>query len=198
MFKKLLATEFAPYCTLSEVQLDQLENHYSSLLRWNERLNLTRILGLTESVQFHYCESLFLARSLPQGSHRIVDVGSGGGFPGIPTAILRPECEITLVESHQRKSVFLREACRELKNVRVVSKRAEDVDDVFDWLISRAVAPAQVLRLNLADSFAILIGEEDAFKLSGESERIPWGSRRVLFHVEHDIQSHGEVPRGTC
>jgi 16S rRNA (guanine(527)-N(7))-methyltransferase RsmG len=195
MFKKLLATEFAPYCTLSEVQLDQLESHYSSMTRWNERLNLTRIRDLTESVQFHYCESLFLARFLPPGSHRIVDVGSGGGFPGIPTAILRPECEITLVESHLRKSVFLREASRELKNIRVVPKRAEDVNDVFDWLISRAVAPSDILQLKLSGSFALLIGEEDASKLSGEIEPIPWGNRRVLFHVKH---GQHEVPRGTC
>src|SRR5580658_1658888 len=178
MFKELLATEVAPYSTLSKLQLDQLESHYSSLLRWNERLNLTRIRDLTESVQFHYCESLFLARFIPPGSHRIVDVGSGGGFPGIPTAILRPECEITLVESHQRKSVFLREASRQLTNVKVIPKRAEDVDEAFDWLISRAVAPSDILRLSLARSFALLIGKEDASKLVGTSKAIPWGSDR--------------------
>jgi 16S rRNA G527 N7-methylase RsmG len=184
MFKKLLAAEFAPYGALTEAQLDQLESHQSSLARWNKRLNLTRIVGLADAVQFHYCESLFLARFLPPGAHRIVDVGSGGGFPGIPTAILRPECAITLVESHQRKSVFLREASRQLTNVKVIPKRAEDVDEAFDWLISRAVAPSDILRLGLARSFALLIGKEDASKLDGTSKAIPWGSDRVLFHVE--------------
>src|SRR5580692_5501850 len=100
MFRDLLAAEFQPYASLTDVQLDQLESHYSSLIRWNKRLNLTRITSLVESVQFHYCESLFLARFLPAGSHRIVDIGSGGGFPGIPVAILRPEYEVALVESH--------------------------------------------------------------------------------------------------
>jgi 16S rRNA (guanine527-N7)-methyltransferase len=197
MFKKLLAAEFAPYCSLTSRQLDQLESHYVSLTRWNERLNLTRIVDLSESVQFHYCESLFLARFLPPGAHRIVDVGSGAGFPGIPTAILRPECEVTLVESHQRKSVFLREATRELPNVRVIPKRAEDVDESFDWLISRAVTPSDVLRLRLAVSVALLIGEEDASKLNGTSEAVPWGKRRVLFHVKHGDSKEREVPRGT-
>jgi 16S rRNA (guanine(527)-N(7))-methyltransferase RsmG len=184
MFKKLLAAEFAPYGALSELQLDLLEGHYTSLARWNERLNLTRILGVADAVQFHYCESLFLARFLPPGSHRIVDVGSGGGFPGIPAAILRPECEITLVESHQRKSVFLCEASRQLSNVTVIPKRAEDLEGPFDWVISRAVKPSEVLQLPLAKSFALLIGEDDASKLNGLTESIPWGSRRVLFHVE--------------
>jgi|ERR1700722_13132699 16S rRNA (guanine(527)-N(7))-methyltransferase RsmG len=191
MFKKLLAAEFGPYGSLSEVQLDQLESHYSSLAHWNERLNLTRIVDLADAVQFHYCESLFLARFLPAGTQQIVDVGSGGGFPGIPTAILRPECEVTLVESHQRKSVFLREASRHLHNVKVVSKRAEDVDGTFDWVISRAVAPSDILRLRLAKSFALLIGQEDASKLSGQSQSIPWGNQRVLFHVEPRTQSLG-------
>jgi len=193
MFRDLLAAEFAPYGALSDLQLDQLEGHYNALSRWNERLNLTRIVDLPETVQFHYCESLFLGRFLPPGVHRIVDVGSGAGFPGIPVAILRPECEVHLVESHQRKSVFLREATRQLQNVRVIPKRAEEVEESFDWVISRAVTPFDVLQLRLASSFALLIGEGDAVKLNGTTEPIPWGNRRVLFHVE----PNAEVPRGT-
>jgi 16S rRNA (guanine527-N7)-methyltransferase len=184
MFREFLVAEFGPYSPLSEFQLDQLENHYSALTRWNERLNLTRIRDLSESVKFHYCESLFLARFLPAGPHRIVDIGSGGGFPGIPVAIFRPDCDVTLVESHQRKAVFLREAARELTNVRVISKRAEDVQERFDWLISRAVAPMDVLRLKIASNVVLLIGEEDAVKLTGESTPIPWGNHRILFHVK--------------
>ena len=189
MFRDLLAAEFEPYSSLTCLQLDQLESHYSSLIRWNERLNLTRITSLVESVQFHYCESLFLARFLPPGENRIVDVGSGGGFPGIPVAILRPDCEVTLVESHQRKSVFLREVSRQLPNIRIEAKRAEAIEEGFDWVISRAVAPSEVLRLNFASCFALLLGAEDAAKLSGQSVPIPWGNRRVLFHVERDTVS---------
>ena len=184
MFKALLAAEFAPYGALSEVQLEQLEGHYNSLTRWNDRLNLTRIRDLEESVRFHYCESLFCARFLPPGAHRIADIGSGAGFPGIPIAILRPECEVTLVESHQRKAVFLREAARELKNVRVISRRADDLQDIFDWVVSRAVAPEEVLRLKLSPRTALLIGAGDAAKLTGQMEPLPWGKERVLFHVE--------------
>jgi len=180
----MLAAEFSAYGTLSEIQLSQLAGHFTALTRWNERLNLTRIRDLADSVRFHYCESLFLARSLPQGPQRIVDVGSGGGFPGIPAAIFRPDCEVTLVESHQRKAVFLREVSRDLRNVKVVSKRAEEVNDQFDWLISRAVAPGDVLQLRIAGNVVLLIGDQDADKLNGERISVPWGERRVLFHVK--------------
>lgn len=189
MFKELLAAEFLPYGELTAEQLNQLEAHFISLGRWNERLNLTRIVSVTESIRFHYCESLFLARSLPPRPLRIIDVGSGAGFPGIPIAIFRPDCEVTLVESHQRKSVFLREVSRELTNVKVVAKRAEDLTGEFDWLVSRAVAPSDILRLNLAVSASLLIGREDASKLSGDFEPISWGNQRVLFHVKRPTQS---------
>jgi 16S rRNA (guanine(527)-N(7))-methyltransferase RsmG len=199
MFKELLAAEFAPYTALSGEQLNQLESHYNSLTRWNERLNLTRIQDLSDSVRFHYCESLFLALFLPPGPLRIVDVGSGAGFPGIPVAVLRPECEITLVESHQRKAVFLREATRELENIRVMAKRAEDICGEFEWLISRAVAPSAVLALNISRDVALLICEEDAAHLSGTAKVIPWGNQRLLFHVKRpDDKFHVEPTRSTC
>jgi 16S rRNA (guanine(527)-N(7))-methyltransferase RsmG len=190
MFRQLLSAEFQAYARLSDSQLEKLAAHYETLTRWNERLNLTRIRDLTDSIRFHYCESLFMARSLPPGAHRIVDIGSGGGFPGIPVAIFRPDCEVTLVESHQRKAVFLREAARGLPNVRVISGRAEEVQERFDWLISRAVAPADILQLSLAENAALLIGEEDASKLLGDFVPLPWGSNRVLFHVERKVSGN--------
>lgn len=187
MFKKLLAAEFAPFGVLSDSQLNQLEAHYNSLSRWNARLNLTRIRDLEDSIKFHYCESLFLARFLPPGSHRIADIGSGGGFPGIPIAIFRADCTVTLVESHQRKAVFLRECSRDLNNVRVFPNRAEDTTDAFDWVVSRAVAPSEILKLNLSHNVALLIGEGDAAQLNGLAEPIPWGKQRVLFHVKRQM-----------
>jgi len=75
--------------------------------------------------------------------------GLGAGFPGIPLAIFRPELQVTLIESHQRKAVFLREAARGLSNVLVIAERAESVNESFDWVVSRAVAVEEVLRLHL-------------------------------------------------
>lgn len=174
-FRSLLASEFSPYGALTAHQLDELEQHYQLLLRWNQKLNLTRITGVLDSVGYHYCESLYLGQSLPKISLRIVDIGSGAGFPGIPVAILRPDCQVDLVESHQRKAVFLREAARNLPNVGVLPKRGEEIAGVYDWMISRAVRPEDVLKLNLAPNISIL---------GTEGERLPWGDTRALFHVK--------------
>lgn len=187
MFQELLEAELAPYGTLSKDQLEALEEHYNLLSGWNKKLNLTRITRLEDVVRLHYCESLFLARALPAIPLRIVDVGSGAGFPGVPVAVYRPDCTVDLVESHQRKAVFLTEACRHLQNVRVLARRAESCDKEYDWLISRAVRPEQVVSLGLASNVALLMGAEDALGLEAAREEIPWGKNRVLamFHVKH-------------
>jgi 16S rRNA (guanine527-N7)-methyltransferase len=185
MFRELLAREFAPYGSLTPEQLDVLEAHYNLLVQWNVRLNLTRIDSVEEAVRLHYCESLFVGTRLPAGPLRLIDVGSGAGFPGIPIAILRPECTVTLVESHQRKGVFLRETSRNLKNISVVTDRAENLQAGFDWLVSRAVSPDEVLKLKLASNLALLVGSE-AVPGFDTRELIPWGAGRFLtFHVKH-------------
>jgi 16S rRNA (guanine527-N7)-methyltransferase len=176
-FKSVLAAEFAPFGILSDSQLNLLQMHYDLVLRWNRRINLTRITSLVESVQFHYCESLYLARFLPKSPLKIVDVGSGAGFPGIPVAVYRPECSIDLVESHQRKAVFLTEVVRrlELPNVRVLATRAEDLAGHYDWMVSRAVSAEQILKLKLAPNAAVL---------GNVGDRLPWGEARALFHLK--------------
>ena len=183
-FKTLLAWEFAPFGSLTKYQLDLLERHYQLLCRWNKSINLTTILDIRKVVQFHYCECLFLAQRLPTGELRIADVGSGAGFPGIPVAILRPDCAVDLIESHQRKAAFLREASQQLPNVSVISKRAEDCSGAYDWMISRAVRVEGMLKLALAPRLALLVGRDDAG--SFETLRVPWGERRVLAFDKHE------------
>jgi 16S rRNA (guanine(527)-N(7))-methyltransferase RsmG len=176
MFRELLFNEFRPHAELTPQQLDQLEHHYQALHRWNARLNLTRINDLSEIVRFHYCESLYLGLRLPPGPLKVVDVGSGAGFPGIPVSILRPDLEVTLIESHQRKSVFLRES----SNLRVLPIRAEDCKESFDWIIARAVSPNSIFPLKLAPNFALLVSSKHS------PDKLPWGENRALmFHVEH-------------
>src|SRR5262249_34337860 len=121
VFPELLAKCYA----LPPEQVRALAEHYDLLCRWNRGLNLTRVDRLEEAVVRHYCESLFLAAHLPSDPVRVVDIGSGAGFPGIPVAVARPDCTVTLVESHRRKAVFLRDATRRMPNVRVLADRAE-------------------------------------------------------------------------
>jgi 16S rRNA (guanine527-N7)-methyltransferase len=178
-FDEILRAELSGIIDLSDRQLRRLNEHFELLVRWNERLNLTTILDLPEAAIRHYCESLFVAAHIDGVS--VVDVGSGPGFPGIPIAVARPEWDITLIESHKRKAAFLREASRDLKNVRVLDKRAEDTSGHHDWLVSRAVDPRSILRLRLATRFAILIGEDDAAVAGGGHVlSLPWGERRRL------------------
>jgi 16S rRNA (guanine527-N7)-methyltransferase len=191
-FKDLLAAEFAPFGPLLESQTTALERHYSLLMRWNRRMNLTRIEELEDSVQLHYCESLFLGKSLPAGALRIADIGSGAGFPGFPVAVVRPESNVDLIESHQRKAVFLREACTELGNVRVIAERAETLGaGTYDWVVSRAVRPSEVLALSLASQAAVLMSAADLDALEQKPvtvKEVPWGMGRVLavFRVSNE------------
>jgi 16S rRNA (guanine527-N7)-methyltransferase len=185
VFAELLRLRLRGIVDLSQRQVAALEAHYDLLLRWNKTLNLTTITSLEEAVERHYCESLFLGAQLPAGNLRVVDVGSGAGFPGFPVGILRPDCSVALVESHQRKAVFLREASRKVGNVRVIAKRAEDVEEEFDHLISRAVSYEDLRgALNkLAPAADLLTGAENPPGLGmdwDEAIAVPWGNARFL------------------
>jgi len=169
---------------VSSVQVAALKDHYDLLCRWNKVLNLTTVDRLEEAVERHYCEALFLAERLPElGS--FVDIGSGAGFPGFVVAVARPNCSVTLVESHQRKAVFLREASRTLPNVKVRAARAETVQQSFDWLISRAVSYQDLSAVvpRLAPRIALLSGAEEppsSWPFRWETVPLPNGKQRFL------------------
>lgn len=148
--------------SLNADQIAALEAHYELLCRWNKVLNLTTINRLEEAVERHYCEALFLASHLPDLAS-IVDIGSGAGFPGFVVGVAKPSCAVTLVESHQRKAVFLREAARKRPNIKVLSIRAEAVKDGFDWMISRAVSYKDLSAVvpKMAPKLALLSGSEE-------------------------------------
>ena len=181
MFRELLLQRVSGFCQLSDIQLDQLQQHYELMLRWNKTINLTRIEGVEEVVDRHYAESLFLGSNLPAGPLKIADVGSGAGFPGIPIAILRPEVSVSLIESHQRKAVFLKEASRGLPNIIVISKRAEDLHQRFDWVVSRAVSWRDLQELSMAPRLA-LIGTD----APGASIALPWANERCICLVSRE------------
>jgi 16S rRNA (guanine527-N7)-methyltransferase len=186
VFAELLREKLRGIVELSSAQIAALEAHYELLVRWNKALNLTTITSLEEAVERHYCESLLLGGHLPAGPLRVVDVGSGAGFPGFPVAILRPDCSVTLVESHQRKAVFLREASRKIGNVRVIAKRVEAVEEKFDHVISRAVSYKDLSGSlkKLAPVADLLTGMEEPPAMLGmvweKTVDIPWGNARFL------------------
>jgi len=117
---------------------------YLTLLeKWNRTHNLTSIHGVLRMVSHHLLDSLAVLPHLPhRAGLRLIDVGSGGGLPGIPLAIARPAWQVVLLDSSQKKCAFLRQAAAELKlsNAEVVNSRAESFESArpFDVVIARA------------------------------------------------------------
>ena len=192
-FSELLNRELGNWVRLSDTQIAQLYQHYDLLSRWNQRMNLTTVKPGPDTVIRHYCESLFFAAHLPANEQEtsVLDLGSGAGFPGIPMAILKPEWHPTLVESSQRKAVFLRESSRSLRNVSVLAERMEHVSAHADWVVTRAVDPTEVLFTapRLAPNVGLMLGEDDFSSIKNNSRvawaepvRLPWGDRRLCVY----------------
>ncbi len=178
-FAEILRTELSGIIEISDSQIERLFAHYELLRLWNRRLNLTTVIDMPLAVYRHYCESLFVAAHIT--GRTVVDIGSGAGFPGIPLGIVRPEWAVTLVEAHQRKAVFLREATRDLPNVDVIAGRAEGLPSRYDWKVSRAVHPGVVSKLSCAPRFAILMSSADlTLAHYAKLLPLPWGRRRIL------------------
>src|SRR2546423_4897134 len=132
--------------TLSDEQASKLSQYLDLLLVANERMNLTRFESREAAEIAHVADALTILPFLPPGPHKLADVGSGGGVPGIPLAIARPDAAVLLIESTQKKAAFLKDAAAQLglANVSVSSWRAEDVGhsnsrETCDIVAARAV-----------------------------------------------------------
>ncbi|NQX78508.1 16S rRNA (guanine(527)-N(7))-methyltransferase RsmG [Gilvibacter sp.] len=127
---------------LSERQLEQLNALQSLYAHWNAQINVVSRKDIDELPVRHVLHSLAIAKihSFKPGS-RILDVGTGGGFPGIPLAILFPEVEFILVDSIQKKIKVVTEVAKALalENATAKAMRAEQVEGQFDFIVSRAV-----------------------------------------------------------
>ncbi len=129
---------------VDDKQVLQIQQYIRLLLTWNEHVNLTAIRDPLEILYRHFCESMYAAMSVPLVEGRLADVGSGGGFPGLPLKIIRPQLEVFLVESNAKKATFLAEVIRDLglAGARVLVSRYEELSEEMaplDWVCSRAV-----------------------------------------------------------
>ena len=125
-------------------QVMLIQQYIRTLMRWNEKLNLTAIRDPLEILYRHFCESMFASTAISLDKGRLADIGSGPGFPGIPLKIARPELELILVESSIKKGTFLAELVRELEleNTRVLISRYEELGEELaplDFVCSRAL-----------------------------------------------------------
>lgn len=150
ILKPYLAEHGAP---LSEQQLSQLEAYARLLREWNEKMNLTAIVDDEGIALKHFLDSLALLRraEIPAGA-RVADVGTGAGFPGVVLKIARPDIELVLIDSLQKRLNFLEEVLSQIGlSAKLVHARAEDVGhdanlrESFDFVTARAVANLSVL-----------------------------------------------------
>src|SRR5208283_1158765 len=129
---------------VSEQQVIYIQQYMRLLLIWNEKINLTAIRDPLEILYRHFCECMYATVAVPVENGRLADVGSGGGFPGLPIKILRPELHVFLIESNIKKATFLAEVARdlELTDLRVLVSRFEDLSEEvtpLDYVCSRAL-----------------------------------------------------------
>jgi len=174
--------------------IGRLSIYYELILKWNPRLHLVAPCSPEEFAVRHILESLILLPYLSNGA-RVTDVGSGAGLPIIPCLIMRDDLRATLIESSQKKVVFLREALRPVRGLeppRIIAGRFEDVPaPATDFVTCRAMDRFQKLLPDLINwaprSSTLLLFAGDALRNqierlipSAAAERVPDSARRYL------------------
>ena len=150
--EKLITSVDALGITLSEMQLKQFYTYMNLLVDWNKKINLTAIVEPNEIILKHFVDSLTILKYISDGT-KIIDVGTGAGFPGIPLKIAKPSIEIVLLDSLQKRINFLEEVIKQLniEKIKTIHSRVEDFGkdqkyrEKFDMATSRAVANLSTL-----------------------------------------------------
>ena len=140
---------------LSDKQLDQFDQYYQLLIKWNEVMNLTAITEFNDVCKLHFVDSVsgYKYFDFSKKDYSLVDIGTGAGFPGPPLAIFRPDLSFTLADAQNKRLKFLEAviSALELENVTLVHSRAEDMGrspvfrETFGTCVARAVASLPVL-----------------------------------------------------
>ncbi|WP_101697457.1 16S rRNA (guanine(527)-N(7))-methyltransferase RsmG [Clostridium minihomine] len=188
MEQKLIETAAAYDILISAEQAQAFQTYMELLLEWNEKINLTAITEPEQVVEKHFLDSLLLIKAveIPEGA-RLIDVGTGAGFPGIPLLLYRPDIRLTLLDSLQKRLNFLKEVCDRLGlSAQLIHARAEEgsrqpkLRDGFDLACARAVAPLPVL-CEYCLPFVKKGGAFVAMKGPGASEELAASQKAISF-----------------
>lgn len=188
-FEEILRRQAAPFgLTGTSTGVSKLARYLSELDRWRRRVNLTGALSVDE-LAVHALESVLGQKLIIHGA-RVIDIGSGGGFPGLPLALVRPDVSMTLLEPRARRAAFLRHCVRvlDLSKTAVLEARIEEVGgQTFDVATVRAVGHLADLvgpGAFLAPGGALLAWTTEAGDLSGFERQsvvpIPGSTRKVI------------------
>ncbi len=208
MDQTLIAKLLEPFLAepLAPSQLNNISIYIDILLRWNARINLTAIRNPEEIVTRHFGESLFCAEQLAvrlAETPRLIDVGSGPGFPGLPIKIFSPELSLTLIESNHKKVAFLREVIRslELNDATVFPQRAEDFipgspNNVVTLRAVERFADILPTASHLAGPsghLALLIGSDQIDTAQTSLPEVPWEPQISIPHSLNRVLLINEV-----
>lgn len=132
--------------------MEKLDIYARLLVEWNQKMNLTAITDPAGIAVKHFADSLTAAALMPEGAFSLIDVGTGAGFPGVPLALYRPDCKLTLLDSLNKRLTFLDTVCRETGlTATLIHARAEEggrdpkLREKYDVACARAVANLPVL-----------------------------------------------------
>lgn len=170
---------------LDKIQIKQFYEYMRLLLEWNKKINLTAITDENEIILKHFVDCISIQKHI-SGNSNIIDLGTGAGFPGIPLKILKTDIKITLVDSLNKRINFLKELIEslKLKNIQAIHSRAEELArnkeyrEKFDIIVSRAVAPLNVL-VEYTLPFLKISGKLIAMKGSNAQEEIQQGKKAI-------------------
>ena len=183
----------------SAQQLQQFRQYYDLLEARNHVMNLTAVSGEDESAAKHFLDSAAPLLRFDLAGTRVVDVGSGAGFPGLPLRILEPDMRLTLLDAQQKRVGFLREVCAALgfDDVECVHARAEELSDAreqYDYALARAVARLNLLA-ELCLPFVRVGGAFLALKGPGVTQELAEAQRAVrLLGAEVEDVFEYEIP----
>ena len=185
-----------------EIDLDHTQNrlfsaHAIELIKWTRKINITTITDPIEVASNHFLDSLVPAQFIPPEA-AMLDIGSGGGFPGIPLKVLLPKLSVTLIDASRKKISFLKHVIRTLglNNIEALHMRAEDLAvhpsyiNRFDVVISRALSSLEIfvrLALPLLACGGVIIA------LKGEVDKVELDDLR--YNVLEKINAGGSVDR---
>lgn len=201
--KDLLASGFAAMgLELTDLAADRFYQYYDRLETCNKVMNLTAITGETEVAQLHFLDCAAMLTAADFRNARVIDVGTGAGFPGLPIKIAEPSAEVTLLDSLNKRIEFLKETCGTLglDDVTCIHARAEeapkDYREGFDFAVSRAVARLNML-CELCLPFVKVGGAFLAMKGPDCAEEIEEAKKAIRILGGTEIQVHHYTIPGT-
>jgi len=182
---------------LSDLQMQQFIDYYELMVQWNEVMNLTSITSFPEVLLKHFIDSLSIVKVYRPTKDKIIDMGTGAGFPGIPLKIAFPETEIVLLDSLNKRILFLEEVIQKLnlKGITALHGRAEDYGrnieyrGQFDLCVSRAVA-----KLTSLSEYCLPYVKKGGYFISYKSGKV----EEELSSAKHALEVLGAIEENVC